>query len=298
MNWDEIRKEYETTNITLKELAEKYGIKIGTLKSRKSREGWSRDPTKKDATKNKKVATLKPKDAAKRTEVKEIEAIVEGDYLTEKQRLFCLYYIKTFNATQSAIKAGYAADSAHVEGSRLLRNVKVSAHIRNLKATLTGEIFLEALDVLKKYVEIAFADITDFVTFGQKEREVMGMFGPVVDKEGNPVTEIVNYVEFKDSSMIDGTIITEVKQGKDGISVKLADKMKALDKLSLYFDLFPDQFKRQIEQEKLQIEKERLEVYRQQNAPSKANEATENWVDSLHQIATRRRKLKEGGGNE
>jgi hypothetical protein len=36
VNWGEIRKEYETTNITLKELAEKYGIKLGTLKSRKT----------------------------------------------------------------------------------------------------------------------------------------------------------------------------------------------------------------------------------------------------------------------
>ncbi|MEB6549091.1 phage terminase small subunit [Heyndrickxia sporothermodurans] len=57
MNWDQIRREYETSKITLKALAEKHDIKIGTLKSRKSREGWSRDPTKKDATKKKKDAT-------------------------------------------------------------------------------------------------------------------------------------------------------------------------------------------------------------------------------------------------
>ncbi|MED1711727.1 phage terminase small subunit [Bacillus thuringiensis] len=57
MNWDQIRKEYETSKITLKALAEKHDIKIGTLKSRKSREGWSRDPTKKDATQKEKVAT-------------------------------------------------------------------------------------------------------------------------------------------------------------------------------------------------------------------------------------------------
>ncbi|MCM3179738.1 hypothetical protein [Cytobacillus horneckiae] len=59
MNWDDIKREWETTKITLKALAEKHDIKIGTLKSRKSREGWSRDATKKDATKVKKVATKK-----------------------------------------------------------------------------------------------------------------------------------------------------------------------------------------------------------------------------------------------
>ncbi|MDT3762986.1 phage terminase small subunit [Priestia filamentosa] len=63
-NWEDIKNEWETTKITLAALAEKHDIKIGTLKSRKSREGWSRDPTKKDATQNKKVASTqdaKPK---------------------------------------------------------------------------------------------------------------------------------------------------------------------------------------------------------------------------------------------
>ncbi|KQL57225.1 MULTISPECIES: phage terminase small subunit [Bacillaceae] len=61
MNWEEIREEYETTTITLKALAEKHGAKLGTLKSRKSREGWERDATKgEDATK---VATNRIRDA-------------------------------------------------------------------------------------------------------------------------------------------------------------------------------------------------------------------------------------------
>lgn len=49
-NWDEIRREWETTKITFSKLADKYGVKVGTLKSRRSREGWSRDTLKKDAT--------------------------------------------------------------------------------------------------------------------------------------------------------------------------------------------------------------------------------------------------------
>lgn len=65
-NWSGIRSEWETTKITLAALAEKHDIKIGTLKSRKSREGWSRDPTKKVATKSDKVATIRQKDATKK----------------------------------------------------------------------------------------------------------------------------------------------------------------------------------------------------------------------------------------
>lgn len=57
-NWEEIRNEWETTKITFKALAERHGVKEGTLKSRRSREKWSRDATKKDATvKNERVAT-------------------------------------------------------------------------------------------------------------------------------------------------------------------------------------------------------------------------------------------------
>lgn len=58
MDWNEIRKEWETTEITLAELAEKHGVKLGTLKSRKSREKWARD-----ATKKKKAATDSYRDA-------------------------------------------------------------------------------------------------------------------------------------------------------------------------------------------------------------------------------------------
>lgn len=56
MNWEKIRNEYESTNMTLKTLAEKYGVKDSTLRSRKNREKWQRN----DATQHKKnVATLK-----------------------------------------------------------------------------------------------------------------------------------------------------------------------------------------------------------------------------------------------
>ena len=251
MNWEEIRKEYETSNITLKVLADKHDIKLGTLKSRKSREGWERDATKKDATQPKKDATLKEDAQQPNSEI--VESLVESEGLTDKQRLFCMYYVKTFNATQSAIKAGYAPDSAHVEGSRLLRNAKVSGEIKRIKAEMTNGVFIDAMDVLKVYVKIAFADITDYAVFGKKEVPVIGMMGPIEDEDGNPVMQEVNYVDFKESTAVDGSIITEVKKGKDGVSIKLADKMKALDKLAQYFDLFPDNFKRQVEEEKIRI---------------------------------------------
>ena len=254
VNWDEIKQEWETTKVTLAALAEKYDIKLGTLKSRKSREAWARGTAKKVATKKKRVATNSKKDATNSVnDIPSLDQLIEDISMTEKQSLFCIYYVKSFNATQAAIKAGYAKDSAHAEGSRLLRNVKVAEEIRRIKGEMRQGIFIDAMDVLDKYIKIAFADITDYTTFGKKEVPVIGMMGPVLDEEGNQLMKEINYVDLNESSMVDGSIITEVKQGKDGVSIKIADKMKALDKLSLYFDLFPDKFQREVEEEKLKI---------------------------------------------
>lgn len=45
--------------------------------------------------------------------------------LTAKQARFVNEYIRTLNVTQSAIKAGYSANSAHVTGCRLLMRQSV-----------------------------------------------------------------------------------------------------------------------------------------------------------------------------
>lgn len=52
MDWEKIRKEYESSGISLSELADKHGIKYPTIKSRKQRQGWSKDASgnRKDAS--------------------------------------------------------------------------------------------------------------------------------------------------------------------------------------------------------------------------------------------------------
>ncbi|MBG9548338.1 terminase small subunit [Cytobacillus firmus] len=247
-NWEEIRQEWETTKITLVALADKYNIKIGTLKSRKSREGWSRGSPKKVATIT--GAKTQPKKAEK-------EPVVENGDLTDKQRLFCIYYLKYFNATKAYQKA-YECDyfTAKANGSRLLTKANISTEIDRLKAEQAAELKLDVKDVLQKYIDIAFADITDFVEFGQKSEKGKQIVG--FEEDGEPIytdtEEKYNYVSFKNFDEVDGTIITEVRKGKDGVAVKLADKMKALEVLSKYFDLLPEAQKRKLEEEKLKME--------------------------------------------
>ena len=269
MDWIEIRKEYESTDISLKELSVKQGVSEGTMRSRKNREKWQRNATdnatqrtKQRATKKDNVAT---KGSASKREPKikivvnnrEIE-IEENTGLTEKQRLFCLYYIKNRNATMAAIRAGYGKLSAHTEGSRLLRNVKVAEEIRRLKGPLVKEAFLDAVDVLQEYMKIAFADITEYVEFGQTEQYVYREGQKVMGDNGEYLKEPVNYINLKNHSEIDGALISEVKEGKEGLSIKLHDKMKALEVLTKYLDLLPDHHKRKIEDERLKLDQQRF----------------------------------------
>lgn len=255
--WDEVRKAWETSNKTYKELAEEYGLNPSTIKSRKSREKWQR-PNATNATATSKVATkAKPK-----TNRKPVAPELEEEYqatigemnpeLTERQKHFCLYYVKYWNATKAYQKAypGVTRLTAETAGSRLLRNDKVRAEIDRIKAEKFGRVGLDANAILQKWIDIAFADITDFMEFGTEEEEI-------VDKEtGEVKTVIKNYVRFLDSRDVDGTLITEVKKGRDGIGVRLQDKIKALEVLTKHMDLLGDKTKRQLEQEKLKVELE------------------------------------------
>jgi phage terminase small subunit len=280
VNWDEIKKEYESSEITLAALAEKHNIKIGTLKSRKSREGWNRDPTNKNATKSKKKdATIK--------KVATIEPVIESEVLTEKQKDFCLYYIKYFNATKAYQKAyGCAYLTARVEGHRHLTKPNIKQEIDRIRAEQQQGMLLDAKDVLQKYIDIAFADITDFVEFGQEKRpELDHNLEPLIDEDGDEVTYSYSYVNFKHADEVDGTIITEVKKGKDGVSLKLADKMKALEFLSKYTDLLSENDRKRLQDEKLKAEIENLK--------GDEKEGADTWVDALKTVAEKRKLVKQ-----
>ena len=119
---------------------------------------------------------------------------------------------------------------------------------------------LDEHDIFQKYMDIAFSDITDYVDFGREEVQVMGAFGPVqVDNPNGdgkiPLMKTINSVRFRESDVVDGTIITEVKQGKDGASIKLADRMKALEWIANHMDMATEEQRARIAQIKAQTDK-------------------------------------------
>ena len=171
--------------------------------------------------------------------------------------MFCIYYSRTFNAAQSYQKAyGCSYDSALRAGPRLMGNVVVRAEIERLKEIKRQQIVTSTEDVVELQMRIAFADIGNYMSFGRENVQVMGAFGPVKDPDTKQyLTKEVNTVRLSDSNNVDTQIIQEVKQGKDGVSIKLADKQKAFDWLTKYFLMHPES-KYRAEYEKRRAEKE------------------------------------------
>ena len=109
--------------------------------------------------------------------------------LTAKQSRFVNSYKELGDATKSAISAGYAPKSAYVEGSRLLKNVKVLAEIQQWKAKKSTEITKE------DFVDLALKDYKELeVTEANKPRflDIAGKALGYLGVEKNSPSQINN----------------------------------------------------------------------------------------------------------
>lgn len=144
-----------------------------------------------------------------------IRSSAEEYGLTEQEESFCYHYYKSKNATQAAMKAGYSSAWAYNAAYKLLNKPKIKNFLKAIQAEACEEVFVDTLEIIRMWAKIAFADMNDYV---------------VVSAGG---------VMLKGSNQTDGQVITEIKEGKDGVTIKMADKMKALDRLSAYFKVLP-----------------------------------------------------------
>lgn len=213
-----------------KDIAEKYNTTINTVKSWKKRYGWER---KKGAHKKEKGCTQNKRSVpAHKTQDDGTKETLQNEDLTPEQQLFCVYYSRTFNATQSYLKV-YGCDyySAKAHGYELLRTVAIRAEIERLKELKRQQILIDENDIVELQMRIACADMGAYVTFGGR-----GM-------------------DLQESAFTDTQLIQEVKEGKNGISVKLSDRQKAIDWLTRYFLMHPES-RYKAEYERRRAEKE------------------------------------------
>lgn len=203
-NYEKAERDY-LAGVKYKDIAAKYGVSINTVKSWKTRYGWSKGG-KKVCTQKQKRCAHKSKKIAHVQNNREIED-EDQNGLSEKQRLFCLFYVKYRNqvkAYQKAYQCSYenACSNAH----NLWKKSEVQEEIKKLLKEVRDGIKIEIEDLIQQQIDIARADITDFVDLSK------------------------GFITMRDN--VDGTLIKEIKDSQYGISMKLYDKQKAIDWLS------------------------------------------------------------------
>lgn len=149
--------------------------------------------------------------------------------LTAKQKIFVDEYLVDLNATR-AYKVAYPSckkeETAAQAGSRLLRNVKVKEYIDKRMKDREKRTEITQDKVLKELAAIGFAVITDYV-----EVEDKGKYKDVIIKAT------------KDISPDKVAAIASIKQGANGIEVKLHNKVEALRDIGRHLGMFADTLK-------------------------------------------------------
>lgn len=255
----------------LVDIAKELNIPVGTIRSWKSRYNWDDNATlQKDKDS---VATNKDnkKKSVKKSIVEEAKDILKNTDLTEKQRLFCIYYIENFNATKAYQKA-YEVDykTANANGSRMLVNASVKKEIAKLTNECLEEQEIESKlinkKILQKYIDIAFSDIGEYVSFGRERKyhwtkDKDGNDIPVIDPEtGKQKFSEYNIVNLNESKNVDTSLLSEISEGREGVKIKLYDKMKALDFLTEHYSSLSSNEKTKLDLEYQRLKNSKLEV--------------------------------------
>lgn len=97
--------------------------------------------------------------------------------MTAKQKMFCEEFVKTGNATQSAIKAGYSEKTANEQGARLLAKVSIKSYIQSLQAEIKTENIINAREM---------QEVLTSIILKQSEEDVI-----VVEGCGDGISEAV-----------------------------------------------------------------------------------------------------------
>ena len=151
--------------------------------------------------------------------------------LTAKQIRFVDEYLVDFNGTQAAIRAGYSEKTAAATAARLLRNVNIQAEISRRQKDLQRRTEVTQERVVMELARVAFADATDYV---QVETRIINKGDIEV-----PI-ELAVHKETAELSADQRAAIASIKQGANGVEIKLHDKIKALELLGRHIGMFND----------------------------------------------------------
>ncbi len=242
---EEAKKLYQEGK-SLSEIASVIGVSPGTVRSWKSRGNWDDNvATQRNVAKRR----CNEKKGATAPEFPEPpEELIEP--LTENERLFCEVFSRNKNATQAYVKVyGCTYNSAMTSACDNLRKPKIKNYLNYLRKCQKEAMNLQPIDIIERYMHIAFSDMTDFVDYGTK-------LLPITDDKGKITGSYEkDFLKFYDSQMVNGSVIKEVRQTQQGMAIKLESRTDALKWLSDYFELNPsDQHKQEYDKRRLEIE--------------------------------------------
>lgn len=186
------------------------------------------------------------------------EDAIEG--LTEKQIKFCEVYVLNYNISIALRKAGYESETSGA-AYRIRQKPGCKRYIQWLKARMLHDTLINGEDIINQWIKIAFADMTDFVDINK--------FGITL----KPVREM------------DGQLVKSIKSGRDGVSIELYDKLKALDSLAKYTEDMPKDYKQKIEERKMELMEQEFELKKSIYDMENKIEKDDGFVEALKQSA-------------
>lgn len=263
------------------DIADQLGCSPATIRTWKNRYKWDNSGSETFQKKSETKRNVSKKKARSETVLDDgTKETLQNDDLTPEQQMFCIYYSKTFNAAQSYQKAyGCKYDTAMVNGCMLLRNTKVREEIERLKEIKRQQIVAGTEDLVELQMRIAFGDIGNVLEFGREDIET---------KDGRMVR--VNSLRARESSEVDTQMIKSITEGQNGLTVVMKDEQRAIDWLTKFFEMNPDdKHRKEFDKRKLEIEMLKLEMQTKdstENAPEQDNflealnaSAQEVWSD-------------------
>ena len=175
-----------------------------------------------------------------------LDEIFDNNDLTPNQKDFVIYYVQSNNVAQSYLKAYKCKKQyAPIYASKLLKDPKIQSAVKKLKKMLMKSYDVDVTNYVDYLLKVANADISDYITFEEEEVPILDNEGQkVFDPDtGEPMTKKVNKMHLTNSDFVDCSVVESIKQGRDGISIQLADKAKAWEKLAKYFGWVGEQKK-------------------------------------------------------
>lgn len=239
MDLKEQAKQDYLAGMKIKDIAQKIGKSASTIRSWKSRYKWddvsdsvAKAATKSVATKRNKNATQHKNVAASQEADQVIDELANSD-LTDKQKAFVIEYVRLFNATQAYINV-YDVDyeTAKVNASRMLTNANLKFAIEMLRKARLHDLGANRQDILTDLMKQSFSDIGNYLDFGKNDIQLKDEYGKdELDKDGKPLISHRSWVQLKDKSKVDTSLIKKVSIGRDGVVLDLYDKQTAQARL-------------------------------------------------------------------